>query len=241
MALLRAGGARPCGRRANLLGQRRVSLLRSALRQRPEPAGVARVRLSSRPPVAGSPTPQTRVPLRSPPNPSRRCVPCGRRTTRPLRQRLLSDRRDELTPERTRVVNRLHRLLRELRPGGGPSRLSVSDRVGGAPDAACVRRALARPVASKSDPADAVPLRSPPNPSRRCVPCGRRTTRRCCRTRHGGRACELRRRASMETAWAPRLLMYRLHPYGKPSQTSSLRTAPRLVPARAPRGRRCAP
>ena len=36
--------------------------------------------------------------------------------------RLLSDRRDELTQERTRVVNRLHRLLRELRPGGGPSR-----------------------------------------------------------------------------------------------------------------------
>ena len=39
--------------------------------------------------------------------------------------RLLSDRRDELTQERTRVVNRLHRLLRELRPGGGPSRLSA--------------------------------------------------------------------------------------------------------------------
>ena len=39
--------------------------------------------------------------------------------------RLLSDRRDELTQERTRAVNRLHRLLRELRPGGGPSRLSA--------------------------------------------------------------------------------------------------------------------
>ena len=39
--------------------------------------------------------------------------------------RLRSDRRDELTQERTRVVNRLHRLLRELRPGGGPSRRSA--------------------------------------------------------------------------------------------------------------------
>ena len=39
--------------------------------------------------------------------------------------RLLSDRRDELTQERTRVVNRLHRLLRELRPGGAPPRLSA--------------------------------------------------------------------------------------------------------------------
>ena len=39
--------------------------------------------------------------------------------------RLRSDRRDELTQERTRVVNRLHRLLRELRPGRGPSRLSA--------------------------------------------------------------------------------------------------------------------
>ena len=58
--------------------------------------------------------------------------------------RLLSDRRDELTQERTRVVNRLHRLLRELRPGGGPP---------GSPPiarrrsyAACVRRAP--PIAS---------------------------------------------------------------------------------------------
>ena len=39
--------------------------------------------------------------------------------------RLRSDRRDELTQERTRVVNRLHRLLRELRPGGAPRKLSA--------------------------------------------------------------------------------------------------------------------
>ncbi len=40
--------------------------------------------------------------------------------------RLLSDRRDELTGERRRVVNRLHRLLRDLRPGGAPTELSTA-------------------------------------------------------------------------------------------------------------------
>ena len=44
--------------------------------------------------------------------------------------RLLSDRRDELTQERTRVVNRLHRLLRELRPGGGPLQAHRRSRAG---------------------------------------------------------------------------------------------------------------
>ncbi len=39
--------------------------------------------------------------------------------------RLISDRRDELTSERRRTVNRLHRLLRELRPGGAPRQLSA--------------------------------------------------------------------------------------------------------------------
>jgi transposase len=39
--------------------------------------------------------------------------------------RLLSDRRDELTGERRRVVNRLHRLLRDLLPGGAPTELST--------------------------------------------------------------------------------------------------------------------
>ena len=39
--------------------------------------------------------------------------------------RLLSDRRDELTAERRRAVNRLHRLLRDLRPGGAPTELST--------------------------------------------------------------------------------------------------------------------
>jgi transposase len=39
--------------------------------------------------------------------------------------RLLSDRRDDLTQERTRTVNRLHRLLRELVAGGAPRQLSV--------------------------------------------------------------------------------------------------------------------
>ncbi len=40
--------------------------------------------------------------------------------------RLLSDRRDELVAERRRVVNRLHRLLRDLRPGGAPIELSAT-------------------------------------------------------------------------------------------------------------------
>ena len=39
--------------------------------------------------------------------------------------RLLSDRRDELAGERRRVVNRLHRLLRDLHPGGAPTELSA--------------------------------------------------------------------------------------------------------------------
>lgn len=40
--------------------------------------------------------------------------------------RLLSDRRDELTGERRRTMNRLHRLLRDLRPGGAPTDLSTA-------------------------------------------------------------------------------------------------------------------
>src|SRR5215203_4369280 len=39
--------------------------------------------------------------------------------------RLLSDRRDELTGERRRTVNRLHRALRDLCPGGAPRQLSA--------------------------------------------------------------------------------------------------------------------
>jgi transposase len=39
--------------------------------------------------------------------------------------RLLADRRDELTRERRRVVNRLHRHLRDLLPGGAPRHLSA--------------------------------------------------------------------------------------------------------------------
>jgi transposase len=39
--------------------------------------------------------------------------------------RLLTDQRRELTEERTRTLNRLHRLLRELVPGGAPRSLTV--------------------------------------------------------------------------------------------------------------------
>jgi len=39
--------------------------------------------------------------------------------------RLLSDRRDELTGERRRTINRLHRVLRDMHPGGAPRQLSA--------------------------------------------------------------------------------------------------------------------
>jgi transposase len=39
--------------------------------------------------------------------------------------RLLADRRDELSHGRTRTLNRLHRLLAELIPAGGPRHLSA--------------------------------------------------------------------------------------------------------------------
>jgi transposase len=64
--------------------------------------------------------------------------------------RLLSDRRDELTQERRRMVNRLHRLLRDLRPGGAPTELSAaraSELLGHIRPAAAVdleRKAMAR-------------------------------------------------------------------------------------------------
>jgi transposase len=40
--------------------------------------------------------------------------------------RLLAERRDDLTGERTRILNRLHSLLRELVPGGAPIGLSAA-------------------------------------------------------------------------------------------------------------------
>jgi len=40
--------------------------------------------------------------------------------------RLLADRRDELSRARTQTVNRLHRLLAELAPGGAKRDLSSS-------------------------------------------------------------------------------------------------------------------
>ena len=39
--------------------------------------------------------------------------------------RLLSDRRDELTGERRRTINRLHRALRDLHPGGAARQLTA--------------------------------------------------------------------------------------------------------------------
>jgi transposase len=40
--------------------------------------------------------------------------------------RLLAERRDDLTGERTRILNRLHGLLRDLIPGGAPSNLTAA-------------------------------------------------------------------------------------------------------------------
>lgn len=63
--------------------------------------------------------------------------------------RMLSDRRDDLVKERTRALNRLHVLLRDLVPGGAKRNLSAGDAAkllrsvkpcGGA---ACARRQLA--------------------------------------------------------------------------------------------------
>ena len=44
--------------------------------------------------------------------------------------RLLADRRDELTRERRRTLNRLHRHLRDLIPGGAPVHLSANTAAG---------------------------------------------------------------------------------------------------------------
>src|SRR5215218_3826516 len=64
--------------------------------------------------------------------------------------RLLAERRDDLAGERTRILNRLHGLLRDLLPGGAPSNLSADKaaallrRVRPATATAACRRQLAR-------------------------------------------------------------------------------------------------
>lgn len=63
--------------------------------------------------------------------------------------RMLSDRRDDLVTERTRALNRLHVLLRDLVPGGAKRNLSADDAakllrsVKPCASAACARRQLA--------------------------------------------------------------------------------------------------
>ncbi|WP_199834733.1 IS110 family transposase [Streptomyces sp. NRRL WC-3618] len=53
----------------------------------------------------------------------------GLRTVEPEDQptilRLLTERHDDLVNERTRIINRLHAALRDLLPGGAPTRLSA--------------------------------------------------------------------------------------------------------------------
>jgi transposase len=47
--------------------------------------------------------------------------------------RLLTERRDDLVPERTRVINQLHAVLRDLLPGGAPTRQSADKGIPGRP------------------------------------------------------------------------------------------------------------
>jgi hypothetical protein len=54
----------------------------------------------------------------------------SRSTTRTVALRLLADRRDELGLARSQTVNRLHRLLLELLPGGAKKFLSARSRRG---------------------------------------------------------------------------------------------------------------
>jgi transposase len=64
--------------------------------------------------------------------------------------RLLTERRDDLVRERTRLLNRLHVLLRDLAPGGAPTALSgdkaagILKRLRPATATDCCRRDLAR-------------------------------------------------------------------------------------------------
>ncbi|MFJ9752767.1 IS110 family RNA-guided transposase [Streptomyces chartreusis] len=64
--------------------------------------------------------------------------------------RLLTERHDDLVNERTRIINRLHAVLRDLLPGGAPTRLSAEKAAalmkGIRPSTAtdCCRRDLAR-------------------------------------------------------------------------------------------------
>jgi transposase len=68
--------------------------------------------------------------------------------------RLLAERRDDLTGERTRILNRLHVLLRDLIPGGAPTDLTAAKaaallrRVRPATATAACRRQLARHLLS---------------------------------------------------------------------------------------------
>lgn len=55
--------------------------------------------------------------------------------------RMLSERREDLIKERTRTLNRLHGLLRDLLPGGAPKNLSA-EKAARAYCAACARAAV---------------------------------------------------------------------------------------------------
>ena len=75
--------------------------------------------------TAARPTLSTLPAWRGSPRASRACAGSEPRTDHSAVLRLLSDRRDELTQGRRTVVNRLHRLLRDLHPGGAPTELSA--------------------------------------------------------------------------------------------------------------------
>jgi transposase len=58
--------------------------------------------------------------------------------------RMLSERREDLVQERTRTLNRLHRLLRDLLPGGASTKLSAKEA------ARALRRVRARSIPERT-------------------------------------------------------------------------------------------
>ena len=66
--------------------------------------------------------------------------------------RLLADRRDELTSERRRTINRLHRHLRDLIAGGAPTQLNAKEAAGPARQGPSPRRRRGRAQADGPRP-----------------------------------------------------------------------------------------
>ncbi|MFF8193512.1 hypothetical protein ACF05L_22265 [Streptomyces bobili] len=96
-----------------------------ALAAVPAPRTERPVRIGIRPHLHGPPG--AGEPARIPPPRGKRhkVVPAACTATRSMILRLLTERHDDLVNERTRIINRLHALLRGLLPDGAPTRLSA--------------------------------------------------------------------------------------------------------------------